>query len=114
MAKLSRNLTDRIIAYLTEHPSLRDDWVYLLSLLWREQIGPQNHSLSCFVLLGKIARGEVVGPESVRRTWQKILEKRPDLRGPNYGKRHKKLEPEFRVELKKLDDYVSPQQKMKL
>ncbi len=106
------SLTDKIVDYLQKHPNLRDDWVYLLALLWREQIGPQNHSLSCFVMLGKIARHELIEPESVRRTWQKVLEHRPELRGPEYGKRHKVSEPNFKIELKKLDDYLTPQQSM--
>jgi hypothetical protein len=112
MSKLSEPLGKKVVEYLEKYPPLRDDWQYLLAMLWREQIGEQNHSVSCFSFLAKLAHKEVVSPESVRRSWQKVLEENPALRGPKYGKRHKVVEPEFKKELKKLKKVVSPQQNL--
>ena len=108
MTKLSFTLAEKIIEYLKKFPELRDDYQYILALLWREQIGSNNLDL------GKLARGEIHSPESVRREWQKILEKIPELRGPGYNRRHGIAEPEFKKELKKLEKKIKPQQDMDL
>ena len=98
----NNNLTNKITQLLEDYPLLRDDWQYTLAVVWRHQIGEQNHSVSCFAMLGKIAKKELAGPESVRRTWQKILEKRADLRGPGYNKRHTEEEPQYKELVKKM------------
>lgn len=114
MEQLTDALKDKIVEYLTKYEKLRDDWQYLLALIWREQIGEQNHTTSCFVFLGLLAKRDVVSPESVRRTWQKVLEERPDLRGPEYGKRHKITQKEFKIQLKQLGESLKGQQKLEL
>jgi len=106
MTKLSNTLADKVIHLLEEYPRLRDDWQYLLAMLWREQIGEDNHKVSCFNFFGKLANKEVFSPESVRRSWQKILEENPKLRGPGYKTRHKILEPEFKESVAELGEYI--------
>lgn len=103
-------LKNKIMKLLQDKPFLRDDWQYVLSMIWKDQIGEHNHSASAYAFLGLLAHKQISSPESVRRSWQLILEENPMLRGPEYGKRHKVIEPEFRASIKKLREEVKPQQ----
>lgn len=114
MTQLTKTLADEVMWFLKEYPLLRDDCQYLIAMLWRKQIGEQNHTVHCFEFLGLLANKKVASPESIRRTYQKILEENVELRGPNYAKRHNIDETNFRIELKRLEKYVKPQEEMKL
>ncbi len=106
---LSKNLADKVRQCLIDYPDLRDDDMYLLSMVWRSEIGEEAHAKSCFVVLGMIARHEVSNFESVRRIRQKIQEEDPNLRGKLWGKRHKYAEKEFVQEVNQIGKHVSPQ-----
>ena len=102
MIEVSEALCKRIIWYLTNYPSLRDKYMKLLAMIWRDDIGEKNHKKSNFSILGNIFNEEVTNPESVRRSWQKVLEENPTLRGPQYQMRHKIREPQVREQIKKI------------
>ncbi len=106
---MKKPLKDRIITIMRKHDNTRDDWKYLLAMIWREEIGETNHSASAYAFLGMLAHKKVTCPENIRRTWQKILEEVPELRGPEYKHRHKISEPEFKKGLKELGQELKPQ-----
>jgi len=102
-------LKNRIISIMQNHENTRDDWQYLLAMIWRQEV---DHTVSSYVFLGMVAKRKVSSPENVRRTWQKILEEVPELRGPEYRHRHKILEPEHIQQVKELGQSLKPQQGM--
>ena len=89
----------------------------------REQIGEQNHSVSCFVLLGKAARKELVHVMQALNSYIRVMRDDPELRGPQYEKILERmsdliggLQPyenvDFKVETKKMGKNVGDQQMM--
>jgi len=109
---LNKTLTNKVIELLKTYPNLRDDDQYLISMVWMDEIGEEQHSASAFSLLGKIARHEVSNPESIRRTRQKAQQENPDLRGPNYQKRQTEYQDEFKQALEECSKDAAPQQDM--
>lgn len=83
-------------------------------MIWRGEIGEENHTKSCFVFLSMLANRKLSLPESVRRCWQKILEERPELRGPKYNERHKIAAPKVKKEIKQLKKHLKHKDQEKL
>ena len=85
--KLNKTLADRIIALMKANPKNRDDVNYCMAMVW---LGEMPEGQSGFAFLSTLAHGKISSPESISRCWRKILEERPELRGPGYTKRHTK------------------------
>ena len=89
---ITKQLSKTIQRMLFNQERLRDSDELLIATLWRNEF-PDCHEISAYVMLGRIARGEVSSPESIRRCRQKIQEEIPELRGHKYNKRHNYQEP---------------------
>jgi hypothetical protein len=88
MTNLSINLTNHIKEKLKKYPSYRDNYLLLLAALWKDEAKKINPNMSITMLLNRISSNRLTSPETVRRTWQKVLQHNPQLRGPGYKKRH--------------------------
>lgn len=100
---------------LKSHPKFRDDVTCLQATVWEKEAKEKwPDEWTRYGWLGRYASGKVTSAETIRRTWQKVLEENPDLRGPNYNHRHNILEPEFKIRLKDLEKVVKPQGMMDL
>lgn len=97
-------ITDRVERYLKRYQQCRDSDSYLLACIWRDELDGTD---SVHSFLGRLSRGEVTSPESIRRSRQKLQEENPELRGKRHQVRHEKWEPEVRMEVK---EWLPPSQ----
>lgn len=77
------------IRLMKENPDLRDDFMQFVAVYWRNQIPEEDHTKSCFVLLGKIFRKEIEDPRNLSRIWRQIQANIPELRGNSWKDRQK-------------------------
>lgn len=97
------SVTDFIKKLLLTNEDAKDNYVKVVVYVWCYELGlrdfsgkkvmfdfMRNVTFLDFVL--KLLSGSLSKPESIRRTWQKLLEEFPQLRGKGYEKRHKKQE----------------------
>lgn len=91
-----KTLQEQIAELLTNHPHLREDDMKILANIWTRQLKAYMKQknlpdISSGDIMAMIADGKSLSHfEAVRRTRQKLQEKYPQLRGPNYGKRKDK------------------------
>ena len=84
-----KNILDKVINLLTNHPSLRDSDERLTANIW------YNHTknvkeIDAVTLLSRFAKGNLPSYESISRCRRKIQEEKPELRGKKWEKRHSK------------------------
>ena len=84
-----KNMLDKVVNLLTEHPSLRDSDERLIANIW------YNHTknvdeIDAITLLSRFAEGKLPSYQSISRCRRKIQEEKPDLRGKKWAKRHSK------------------------
>ena len=84
-----KNMLDKVVNLLTEHPSLRDSDERLTANIW------YNHTknideIDAITLLSRFAEGKLPSYESISRCRRKIQEEKPELRGKKWAKRHSK------------------------
>ena len=94
----NKNLRNTVKNFLASYPELRDDDFRLMANVWKTEV-PYTE-MSAEDLLRALAKGELAHFESIRRCRQKLQELHPVLRGERWTKRHIKLEPETRKEIK--------------
>jgi hypothetical protein len=99
---------------MKRYPDVRDNWQYILAMLWKEQIGDEGCKKSAFVFLGELANKKLYSPETVVRVWRKILEEIPELRGPGYAKRHKTKPSEYKQAIREIKEEIQKQGKLNL
>lgn len=112
--KLSESLNKLITKLLKDNPILRDDFMKLLAVVWRNEISEEDHKKSVFHLLGEIYNHKLTHPESLRRTSQQIQEEIPQLRGEKWKKRQKYAKNDFKEELRVNADNIKPQKSIDL
>lgn len=91
-----------IVKYFLElDPELRDSDNRLIANVWARQLGGSEAlaNMTAFAVLKAFADGELLSPESIRRTRQKLQELNPELRGKTYEVRHEK-EKDIRAEIR--------------
>ena len=84
-----KNMLDKVVNLLTEHPSLRDSDERLIANIW------YNHTknvdeIDAITLLSRFAEGKLPSYQSISRCRRKIQEEKPELRGRKWAKRHSK------------------------
>ena len=84
-----KNMLDKVVNLLTEHPSIRDSYERLIANIW------YNHTknvgeIDAITLLSRFAEGKLPSYQSISRCRRKIQEEKPDLRGKKWAKRHSK------------------------
>lgn len=104
--KLPLKLADKIIELLKAHPKLRDDCQSLTAMIW---LGESKQGQSAFSFLADLSNKKISNPESIRRSWQKVLETRPELRGIGYSVRHKELTLETQSSIRELETHLEGQ-----
>lgn len=81
----------RIMNLLIKNPEMRDDLELTISTIWFNDIkaisDPAQFSFMQF--LNAYRQSKVTPSETIRRSWQKIQEDHPQLRGKNFAKRHR-------------------------
>ena len=91
------SVLDRVIDLLTKFPPLRDSDERLAATIWNSQINTDD--LTSKELLLQFAEGKLQSYESISRCRRKVQEIKPELRGLQWEKRHKKQD-EVKAELK--------------
>ena len=84
-----KNMLDKVVNLLTEHPSLRDSDERLAANIWYNNIKNVDE-IDAITLLSRFAEGKLPSYESISRCRRKIQEEKPDLRGKKWAKRHSK------------------------
>ena len=84
-----KNMLDKVVNLLTEHPSLRDSDERLIANIWYNNIKNVDE-IDAITLLSRFAEGKLPSYESISRCRRKIQEEKPDLRGKKWAKRHSK------------------------
>lgn len=108
-------LHDKIVEIMKTTSRARDDWHYLLATVWRSEYGPEKaHEDKAVDLLRAIASGKLTSAETVSRCWRKILEEIPELRGPEYNKRHSIIQKKVKEYVKEVGEDIKVQQNLKL
>ena len=104
---LKTKMADKIIELLKKHPKLRDDCQGLTAMLW---LSESKQGQSAFSFLADLSNKKISNPESIRRSWQKVLQERPELRGEGYGVRHKELTVITKSSIKEIEVYLREDQ----
>ena len=84
-----KNMLDKVVNLLTEHPSLRDSDERLTANIWYTHTKNVDE-IDAITLLSRFAEGKLPSYESISRCRRKIQEEKPDLRGKKWAKRHSK------------------------
>ena len=84
-----KNMLDKVVNLLTEHPSLRDSDERLAANIWYNNI-KNVKEIDAITLLSRFAEGKLPSYQSISRCRRKIQEEKPDLRGKKWAKRHSK------------------------
>jgi len=84
-----KNMLDKVVNLLTDHPSLRDSDERLAANIWYNNIKNVDE-IDAITLLSRFAEGKLPSYESISRCRRKIQEEKPDLRGKKWAKRHSK------------------------
>jgi len=84
-----KNMLDKVVNLLTEHPSLRDSDERLAANIWYNNIKNVDE-IDAITLLSQFAEGRLPSYESISRCRRKIQEEKPELRGKKWAKRHSK------------------------
>jgi len=84
-----KNMLDKVVNLLTEHPSLRDSDKRLAANIWYNNIKNVDE-IDAITLLSQFAEGRLPSYESISRCRRKIQEEKPELRGKKWAKRHSK------------------------
>ena len=84
-----KNMLNKVVNLLTEHPSLRDSDERLTANIWYNNI-KNVKEIDAITLLSRFAEGKLPSYESISRCRRKIQEEKPDLRGKKWAKRHSK------------------------
>jgi hypothetical protein len=92
---------EKVMWLLRNHPSLRDSDSKLLATFWHNEMNKMTSSVNGLEVLGKIAKGELTKPESIRRVRQKIQEENPELRGEVWLEK-KLISEQIRLQIKDL------------
>tara|TARA_R110000737_G_scaffold83283_5_gene115755 strand:+ start:103 stop:417 length:315 start_codon:yes stop_codon:yes gene_type:complete len=90
---------EMITDWLYSCPDLRDDDNWLVSDVWKHEIGARLYNISGESVLYMIASGKLTSAESITRCRRKIQQENPSLRGQKYKARHKE-QIEVKQELK--------------
>ena len=84
-----KNMLDKVVNLLTDHPSLRDSDERLIANIWYNYTKNVNE-IDAITLLSRFAEGKLPSYQSISRCRRKIQEEKPDLRGKKWAKRHSK------------------------
>ena len=108
------NLNKKIIHLLKENPKLRDDFMGLLAVVWRNQMPEEDHKQSVFSFLGKIYNHQVLHPGTIERTWRQVQEEIPELRGDNWSERQNYSKKPVAKEVRENKEKLKPQEGLDL
>lgn len=81
----------RVINLLQKNSILRDDLEQLITTIWYwdlKAIEKEAEQITAKEFLIIYRSGQLTPAETIRRTWQQVQEKFPDLRGENWMHRH--------------------------
>ena len=84
-----KNMLDKVVNLLTDHPSLRDSDERLIANIWYNHT-KNVETIDALTFLSRFAEGKLPSYESISRCRRKIQEEKPDLRGKKWAKRHSK------------------------
>ena len=84
-----KNMLNKVVNLLTNHPSLRDSDERLTANIWYNHI-KNIEELNAVSLLSRFAEGNLPSYESISRCRRKVQEEKPKLRGRKWEKRHAK------------------------
>jgi len=84
-----KNMLDKVVNLLTDHPSLRDSDERLAANIWYNNIKNVDE-IDAITLLSRFAEGKLPSYQSISRCRRKIQEEKPHLRGKKWAKRHSK------------------------
>ena len=84
-----KNMLNKVVNLLTEHPSLRDSDERLTANIWHDHTKNVDE-IDALTLLSRFAEGKLPSYESISRCRRKIQEEKPELRGKKWLKRHAK------------------------
>lgn len=90
--EISKELKDIVTSLLMENPVLRDDDKKLCSRIWVNQVGgksnAQDISMYAFLVNWTMDKSPLYSQESIGRCRRQLQEKRPELRGLKWSRRH--------------------------
>lgn len=106
MTILKEDIKNKVIETLKNHKASRDDDNRLLATIWWSDFTNLARNLQEDEIRGVrkflklLAAGKLSSSESIRRQRQLLQADRPELRGEEYDKRKRKLEPQVREEIR--------------
>lgn len=85
----------RVFLQLTNYPELRDDLEQTIATIWYNDLknefgAAELKTFTALQFLAHLKNGNVTPAETIRRSWQILQFKNPELRGKKYNERHKK------------------------
>lgn len=89
--KQFKSTKKRVMNLLIKNENLRDDLELLITTIWFWDIKAfaEPEKMSAMDFLRTYRDGKLTPAETIRRTWQRIQEEHPSLRGKNFDKRHR-------------------------
>lgn len=96
-----RKVEDKVKEVLKESYEARDNDMLLIARIWATEINIYNlNNMIVYDFFRLMSAYDLSHATSIIRCRQKIQELYPQYRGDKYKKRHKKMEPEVRKEIK--------------
>ena len=96
-----KTVKDKVKFLLETNPALRDNDMKLIATYYFHEIGKEEiDSLNAYDLLTKISSSKMTNFESIRRLRMQLQQNDEGLRGSEYKKRKKRIDPAFRVFLR--------------
>lgn len=96
-----KTVKDKVRFLLQTNPALRDNDMKLIATYYFHEIGKEQiDSMNAYDLLTKISSSKMTNFESIRRLRMQIQQNDETLRGSEYRKRKKKIDPTFKVFLR--------------
>ena len=99
-----KNMLNKVVNLLTDHPSLRDSDERLTANIWYNYI-KNIDELTAREIMTSFAEGNLPSYESISRCRRKIQEEKPELRGKKWIKRHAKQK-DIKNEIKELETII--------
>jgi hypothetical protein len=96
-----KTVKDKVLYLLLTNPTLRDNDMKLIATYYFHEIGKEViDTLTAYDLLNKISSSKMTNFETIRRLRMQIQQHNESLRGSEYKKRKKTIDPFFKVFLR--------------
>ena len=96
-----KTVKDKVRFLLQTNPALRDNDMKLIATYYFHEIGKEQiDSMNAYDLLTKISSSKMTNFESIRRLRMNLQQHDEELRGSEYKKRKKRIDPTFKVFLR--------------